>query len=77
MALKAPAAGSSSLSLLDSATVRLEVAALARPESDANRNNAEAIVRLIDAFAAIPDLVMIFGSVVLVKATDDRGAIVS
>ena len=60
--------------LLDSAERAAEVAALTRPESDANRNNAEAIARLIEASTAIPNLVVISGSVLLIKVTDDRGA---
>jgi len=60
--------------LLDSAERAAEVAALGRPEADANRNNAEAIARLIEASIAIPNLVIVSGSVLLVKVTDDRGA---
>lgn len=60
--------------VLDSAERAVEVAALARPEADANRNNAEAIARLIEASTAIPNLVVMSGSVLLIKVTDDRGA---
>jgi len=60
--------------ILDSAERAAEVAALARPEADANRNNAEAIARLIEASTAIPNLVVVSGSVLLIKVTDQRGA---
>lgn len=60
--------------ILDSAERAAEVAALSRPESDANRNNAEAIARLIEASTAIPNLVVVSGSVLLIKVTDKRGA---
>jgi hypothetical protein len=51
----------------------VEVAALVGPESEANRNNAEAIARLIEASAEVPNLVVCSGSIVLVKFMDDNG----
>lgn len=60
--------------LLDSAERAAEVSALSRPEADANRNNAEAIARLMEASAAIPNLVVMSGSVLLVKITDESGS---
>jgi energy-coupling factor transporter ATP-binding protein EcfA2 len=50
-----------------------EVAALTKPEGEANRNNAEAVARLMEASAAIPNLVVLSGSVLLVKVTDSNG----
>lgn len=60
--------------LLDSVERAAEVSALTRPEADANRNNAEAIARLMEASAAIPNLVVMSGSVLLVKITDESGS---
>jgi hypothetical protein len=60
--------------ILDSAERAAEVAALARPESDANRNNAKAIARLVEASTAIPNLVVVSGSVLLIKVTDQHGS---
>lgn len=60
--------------ILDNLERAAEVAALGRPESDANRNNAEAIARLIEASTEIPNLVVVSGSVLLIKVTDERGA---
>lgn len=60
--------------ILDSAERAAEVAALGRPESDLNRNNSEAIARLIEASAAIPNLVVISGSILVIKVTDEAGA---
>jgi hypothetical protein len=50
-----------------------EVAALAKPESEANRNNAEAIARFAEAASATPSFFAIAGSVLFIKITDEFG----
>jgi len=60
--------------LLDKGERAAEVAALARPEGQANRDNAEAIARLLEASSAIPNMVVASGSVLLIKLTDESGA---
>jgi hypothetical protein len=59
--------------IADKAERAAEVSALSRPESDANRSNAEAIARLLEASAAIPNMVVISGSVLFIKVTDGAG----
>jgi hypothetical protein len=57
----------------DSAVRAVEVAAVVAPEAVANRDNAEAIARLIEASASTPNVAVNAGSIVLVKVTDDAG----
>lgn len=59
--------------LADKAERAAEVAALSRPESQANRDNAEALARLLEASVAIDNIVLQSGSVLLVKITDEAG----
>lgn len=59
--------------LIDKAERAAEVAALTRPEGQANRDNAEAIARLLEASSAIPNMVVSSGSVLLIKLTDQSG----
>jgi TIR domain-containing protein len=59
--------------IADRAERAAEVAALTKPEGEANRDNAEAIARLIEASAAIPNMVVICSSVLLIKVTDGSG----
>lgn len=59
--------------ILDKAERAAEVAGLAKPEGEANRDNAEAIARLLEASESIPNLVVSSGSVLLVKITDVGG----
>jgi hypothetical protein len=59
--------------LLDKAERAAEVIALTRPEGQANRDNAEAIARLLEASSAIPNMVVASGSVLLIKCTDHLG----
>ncbi len=60
--------------LLDKAERAIEVVALSRPEGEANRDNAEAIARLMESSAGIPNAVVQSGSVLFVKVTDSTGA---
>jgi hypothetical protein len=60
--------------IADKAERAAEVAALVKPEGEANRSNAEAIARLIEVSNAIPNLVVISGSVLLIKVTDEHGS---
>jgi hypothetical protein len=62
--------------LLDKAERAVEVVSLAKPESEANRNHAEAIARLLEASASIPNVVLSAGSVLFIKTTDQRGSTV-
>jgi hypothetical protein len=59
--------------LADKAERAAEVATLTKPEGEANRSHAEAVARLIESTAAIPNLVVIAGSVLLIKVTDTSG----
>jgi TIR domain-containing protein len=59
--------------LADKAERAAEVAALTKPEGEANRSHAEAVARLIESTADIPNLVVIAGSVLLIKVTDATG----
>jgi TIR domain len=59
--------------LADKAERAAEVAALTKPEGEANRSHAEAVARLIESTADIPNLVVIAGSVLLIKVTDTSG----
>jgi hypothetical protein len=59
--------------LADKAECAAEVAALTKPEGEANRSHAEAVARLIESTADIPNLVVIAGSVLLIKVTDTTG----
>lgn len=59
--------------MADKAERAAEVAALTKPEGEANRNHAEAVARLIESTAGIPNLVVIAGSVLLIKVTDTSG----
>jgi hypothetical protein len=59
--------------IADKAERAAEVSTLSRPESEANRSNAEAIARLLEASAAIPNMVVISGSVLFIKVTDEGG----
>jgi len=62
---------------LESVADRLEraaqVAALSKPESEANRNNAEAIARLLEASRDTPTFIAISESILFIKVTDNRG----
>lgn len=60
--------------LLDKAERAAGVAALTRPEGQSNRDNAEAIARLLEASSAIPNMVVASGSVLVIKLTDQSGA---
>jgi hypothetical protein len=59
--------------LADKAERAAEVAALTKPEGEANRSHAEAVARLVESTADIPNLVVIAGSVLLIKVTDTSG----
>jgi hypothetical protein len=60
-------------SLADRAERAAEVAALTKPEGEANLSNAEAIAKLVEATSAIPSFVILSGSVLVIKLTDDGG----
>jgi TIR domain len=60
--------------LLDKAERAVEVASLAKPEGQANRDNAEAIARLMESSSAIPNMVISSGSVLFIKITDGDGS---
>jgi hypothetical protein len=59
--------------LVDKAERAAEVLALAGPEGRANRDNAEAIARLLEASSSIPNMVVASGSVLFIKLTDQAG----
>jgi hypothetical protein len=60
-------------SLADRLERAAEVSALSKPQSEANRNNAEAIARLLEAARDTPYFVAISESVLVIKTTDSRG----
>jgi hypothetical protein len=60
--------------LADKAERAVEVAALMKPEAEANLSNAEAIARLIEASSAIPSMAVMAGPIAFVKFPDDAGS---
>jgi hypothetical protein len=59
----------------DKAERAIEVQGLAKPEGEANVSYAEASARLLEASAPIPNIVLLSGSILLIKVTNGDGVV--